>query len=231
MYIRIEMEQDKIWDYFQNDGADSFDGSYNRLNFLTRFCKEKGIKVLNIGIGNGTLEQIAINKNIDIYTLDPSEKAILKIRDKIEERKAKVGYSQEIPFENNFFDIVIMSEVLEHLNNDVLTATIKDVDRVLKKNGKFIGTVPYAENLIEQVVVCPKCAEKFHRWGHIQSFNEENLNLLLKQKFSKTYLKPKLFINWKTLNVKGRIVAVLNFIAYTFGIKKSGLNLFFEARK
>jgi len=225
------MEQDKIWDYFQNDGADSFDGSYNRLNFLINNCRENNVKVLNIGIGNATLENIALNKNIDIYTLDPSEKAILNIQERLGEGRAKVGYSQKIPFEDNFFDVVIMSEVLEHLEDNTLLATIEDVYRVLKKDGKFIGTVPYAENLVEQLVICPKCGEQFHRWGHVQSFNEKSLNSLLKRKFTQIYLKPKLFTNWKGLNNKGKTVAVINNIAYMFGIKKSGLNLFFEARK
>ena len=224
------MEQDKIWDYFQNEGIDSFDGSYSRLNFLIKQCNIN-IKVLNIGVGSGVLEKIALSKNIDIYTLDPSEKAIIAMQEKIGNQKAKVGYSQEIPFDDEFFDVVIMSEVLEHLDDDILLATINDIHRVLKENGKFIGTVPYNENLKEQLVICPKCGEQFHRWGHIQSFEEERLGLLLKNKFTHVVMKQKLFINWKTLNIKGKIVSVLNYFAYMVKLKNSGLNLFFEVRK
>ncbi len=224
------MEQDRIWDYFQNEGINSFEGSYSRLNFLIKQCAVN-MKVLNIGVGSGVLEQIALSKNIDIYTVDPSEKAIIRMQEQIGIKKAKVGYSQNIPFDDNFFDVVIMSEVLEHLDDDVLLATINDVNRVIKKNGKFIGTVPYNENLNEQLVICPKCGEPFHRWGHIQSFEEERLGLLLKDKFTHIFMKPKLFINWKTLNIKGKIVSVLNYLAYRAKIKNSGLNLFFEAKK
>lgn len=224
------MEQDKIWDYFQNEGVNSFEGSYGRLNFLIKQCGVN-MKILNIGVGNGIFEKIALSNNIDIYTLDPSEKAIFNIQKKLGMQKAKVGYSQNIPFEDDFFDMVIMSEVLEHLDDSILIATISEVNRVLKQDGKFIGTVPYNENLSEQLVVCPKCGEQFHRWGHIQSFGEENLAVLLKKNFSNISLKPKMFINWNTLNIKGKMMAFINYLVYMINVKKSGLNLFFEARK
>ncbi len=224
------MEQDKIWDYFQNEGANSFEGSYARLNFLIKQCGVN-MKILNIGVGNGIFEKIALSNNIDIYTLDPNEKAIFNIQKKLGMQKAKVGYSQDIPFEDDFFDMVIMSEVLEHLDDSILIATISEVNRILKQDGKFIGTVPYNENLSEQLVICPKCGEQFHRWGHIQSFGKENLAVLLKKNFSNISLKPKMFINWNTLNIKGKTMAFINYLVYMINVKKSGLNLFFEARK
>lgn len=224
------MEQNKIWDYFQNEGVDSFDGSYKRLGFLLKQCPE-GSKVLNIGVGNAIFEQMALAKDIDIYTVDPNENAIAKLQKQIGLNKAKVGYSQQIPFENDLFDVVVMSEVLEHLDNVVLTSTISDVHRVLKQGGRFIGTVPYKENLLDQLAICPTCGEQFHRWGHIQSFDEKGLEKLLKQKFSLITLQVKLFINWKRLNFKGKVVSLLNYLVYVCGLKESGLNLFFEVKK
>ena len=224
------MNQDKIWDYFQNEVEDSFAGSYPRLkNLVNQF--NKGDKVLNIGVGGAVFEKLANDYGLIVYSLDPSEKSILKIQQLFGESRAKVGYSQNIPFEDNFFDGVVMSEVLEHLNEDVIKETLKEVRRVLKSGAIFIGTVPYKENLKEQVVICPKCGEKFHRWGHIQSFNENKINSILGQYFSNIILKPKMYISWNMLNYKDKIAAFIGYLFFIIGIKTSGLNLYFQGQK
>lgn len=50
------------------------------------------------------------------------------------------GDAQKMPFENNFFDKVIMSEVAEHLPNDL--KGLKEVYRCLKPGGILLLTVP-----------------------------------------------------------------------------------------
>lgn len=50
------------------------------------------------------------------------------------------GDVNKMPFENNFFDKVIMSEVAEHLPNDL--KGLKEVYRCMKKGGILILTVP-----------------------------------------------------------------------------------------
>ncbi len=49
--------------------------------------------------------------------------------------RAQVGFSQNIPFPDSQFDVVIMTEVLEHRTDDVLNATLGEVKRVLKPRG------------------------------------------------------------------------------------------------
>ena len=49
--------QDRIWDYFQNDAAESFAGSHSRLAFLARQLRPP-CKVLDIGVGSGLFEAV-----------------------------------------------------------------------------------------------------------------------------------------------------------------------------
>ena len=224
------MDQEKIWDYFQNNLPESFHGSYGRLSYLLRDM-QPSMKVLNIGIGGGVLERLALQKNIDIYAVDPNEKTVSKIQELIGKEKAQVGYGQNLPFDDTFFDVVIISEVLEHLNDSIIDKTLQEIYRVLKKGGKLIGTVPYNENLQEQIVVCPKCSEVFHRWGHVQSFDERRMQELLEKHFQNVQVHPKMFVSWRTLNWKGKIAALLLYVAYLCKIKKSGLSLYFEGKK
>jgi len=50
----------------------------------------------------------------------------------------------DIPFEDNYFDLVICNHILEHVNEDI--DAMKEICRVLKPNGKAILQVPIAKN-------------------------------------------------------------------------------------
>jgi hypothetical protein len=54
--------------------------------------------------------------------------------------RAKVDYAQSMPFTDHQFEVVVMSEVIEHLTGEELHVTLKEVFRVLKSKGRFIGT-------------------------------------------------------------------------------------------
>src|SRR5690349_13372121 len=169
--ITPPMGQDVIWEHFQNEGAAAFGGADPRLEFLVRRLRP-GERVLDVGVGSGVLERLATDKGVEIWGLDPSERSIDQLRDKLRMgERAQVGYGQEMPFPDNQFDAVVMTEVLEHLDEDTRTKTLCEVRRVLKPGGRLLGTVPARERLEDSEVVCPNCTHHFHRWGHHASFD------------------------------------------------------------
>ena len=176
------MQQTKIWDYFQNNpdvGNLAFNAELRYQYLADRI--QNGMNVLDIGVGRGGLERLLVSKGVNVYCLDPNKESIDYLRAEFDlGDRARVGFSQEIPFENERFDVVIMSEVLEHLSDKKFEKTLEEVCRVLRPGGKFIGTVPATEDLLVSRVVCPDCAKVFHRWGHVQSFSQE----LLKARFA-----------------------------------------------
>ena len=112
----MQDKQDRFWDYYQTEAFHYFDLSYPRLDFLASRIK-RGQSVLNIGVGNGYLEDKLHHRGVDIHALDPSQKAMNKLKEKLPlGDRGQVGYCQAIPFSSNYFDVVIMTEVLEHLN-------------------------------------------------------------------------------------------------------------------
>jgi len=224
------MNQEKIWEAFQNDESlvDTAFSARRRFEFIAKKIPQ-GCRVLNIGVGNGHLESILVDKGGIVSCLDPSDSAIDKLRERLGlGDRAKSGYSQLIPFSNNSFDYVIMSEVLEHLSDETINATLKEVKRVLKKEGKFIGTVPADENIEENIVICPHCAERFHRWGHVQSFSEEKLLKLLESEFYPVTVKRTLFSDYKQLNWKGKVLAILQVFQVYMNLKGRTQNFYFE---
>ncbi len=52
------------------------------------------------------------------------------------------GFAEKIPFENNEFDVVFSSHVLEHVENE--EKSLKEMKRVLKEDGIFIIGMPTA---------------------------------------------------------------------------------------
>lgn len=225
--------QDVIWDHFQNEGVDAFSGVGPRVEFLASRLRS-GERALNIGVGAGSLERAALGKGVDIWTLDPSERAIARLRETLAVGdKASVGYSQNIPFDSNAFDVVIMSEVLEHLDDAVLASTLPEVARVLRSGGRFIGTVPAREVLADQIAVCPSCGHSFHRWGHQRRFDIDSLRRMLAPQFEVSTADEQFFISWDRANWRQRLAGLIKKALSARNIGTYGLcrNIYFEAIK
>ena len=225
--------QEKIWEHFQNEGLESFSQSRGRMEFLVRHLSPS-TRVLNIGVGNGVLESLAVSKGVDIWSLDPSERSIDRLRQSLAVGdKAQAGYSQAMPFADSHFDAVVMSEVLEHLDDEVLEATLDEVHRVLQVGGTFIGTVPARENLAESLVVCPDCGLQFHRWGHKRSFDVERLTAILATRFSVDKVEEQFFVDWDSVGWSRKLQGLIKKLLSWRGIGTYGIcrNIYFSAQK
>lgn len=93
--------------------------------------------ILDLGAGAGILKQMNF-KGIArrVHGLDPDER-VLK-NPFLDE--AKVGFGEEIPYENETFDIVLSNNVMEHLKNP--DTVFLEVKRVLKPGGHFLLKTP-----------------------------------------------------------------------------------------
>ena len=227
------MGQNLIWDHFQNEGVAAFSGASPRLEFLVRQLR-RGERVLNVGVGSGELEALARRKGVDIWALDPGERAIEKIRSLLSlGDRAQTGYSQRMPFRDDHFDAVIMTEVLEHLEDDVREQSLAEAHRVIKLGGRLIGTVPAREQLAQSEVVCPSCSHHFHRWGHKAAFDVASMTATLKGHFAIEAVHERFFNEWESVGWGRRATGMLKkFLSWrglgTYGIAR---NIYFVVRK
>lgn len=106
--------------------------------------KYKPKRILDAGCGRGFyLYGINSYKFVkEIHGIDINEKYLKIAKNINQDKRVKIKKSNiyKLPYENNSFDLIICSEVLEHLKDD--KKALKELHRVLKPNGKLIITVP-----------------------------------------------------------------------------------------
>ena len=106
--------------------------------------KEKSDKVLDIGCGDGIFPIELAKRGYSVVGVDLNVKSVnyAKYFSKRSEVKIDflVGDACHLPFANESFDIILCSEVLEHIKDD--EGAIREIERVLKQNGLLILTVP-----------------------------------------------------------------------------------------
>lgn len=195
-----QTEQDRIWRFYQNAGVHIGQFDVPRQYFMARQCRP-GQSVLNIGVGTGLLEQLLHQRGVEVHSLDPDPEAVARLRSQLGlGDRARVGYAQDIPFESEQFDTVIMAEVIEHLEDGVLQASLKEVLRVLKRGGMLLLSTPYREDVVGRQVFCPHCLRTFHPYGHVQSFDKVRLHCLLAEAgYAPIRLKVTTFVRWTPL--------------------------------
>lgn len=227
------MNQDKVWEHFQTEGLEKFSLSVPRLDFLLRQARKiagsRKIRVLNIGVGDGWIEQKCMALGWETYALDPIERAIARVA--AAGVRGKVGHIEAIPFDDNFFDIVFCSEIIEHLSREQIQQGLSEVNRILKREGVLLGTVPFNENLFEGRVVCPDCGSVFHRIGHQQSFDTTTLPAVFQNSLKVETVRTEYFCDWPTLNWKGKAIALVKKGLLAAGVHGANENIYFTARK
>ncbi|MGB3298919.1 MAG: class I SAM-dependent methyltransferase [Phormidesmis sp.] len=89
--------------------------------------------VADIGCGYGPLRSVVENKGAKWIGIEPfsSRSDIVK------------ASAEALPFEDSYFDVVIMNAVLEHIPD--VSKAFSEVSRVLKKDGCLIGYVAFME--------------------------------------------------------------------------------------
>jgi 2-polyprenyl-3-methyl-5-hydroxy-6-metoxy-1,4-benzoquinol methylase len=210
--------QGVIWKHFQNERQDSFAGSRPRLTFLIRQIAKRSSgrpSVLNVGIGDGYFDRQAKLAGWKIESIDPDEQTVARLR--AEGITAHVGSVEKLPQASGSMDFVTVSEVLEHLTDEQSRAGLAEISRVLKPGGRVVGTVPHAEDLIAQQVICPQCGHVFHRWGHQRSLTLPQVRAMLSAQFVIESIGRTAFVD-----LRGR--GILGFLKGTFriGLAKLG---------
>ena len=123
--------------------------------------------ILDVGCGNGIITN-CLPKNIYVIGLDSSEEALKTVT-----RETKLGSITNLPFDDNSFDLVMASDVIEHLPDDIYQQSISELFRVSSKY--VMVAVPHGELLEKSYTKCADCGFRYHINHHQRSLNEDDL--------------------------------------------------------
>jgi SAM-dependent methyltransferase len=224
--------QAHIWTHFQQeDSAGVFQASHARHAAILRTIRRRlGVAnpvVLNVGIGDGNFERKAAELGWIVYALDPDPGAVARLRG--EGIEAKVGSIDAVPFGDGQFHAVVATEVLEHLTDDERQAALREIARMLKPDGYFLGTVPFREDMEMNMAVCPQCRHVFHRWGHTTSFDLAKVREELGPFFGEISCRTTAFVPFKGRPLSGKLKGLVRLLLARRGAAIAVPSLFFVA--
>ncbi len=142
---------------------------------------KEGHRVLDAGCGGGRHTFRALAENSQVWATDMCRQELEAVRLGVWDRRDQ-GYIKgryvafqgdifNLPFEDGFFDRVIIAEVMEHLYEDV--GALRELVRVLKPGGKAAVTVPtwFSERVYKLL-----SDEYFNTpGGHVRIYNPHEL--------------------------------------------------------
>tara|TARA_Y100000590_G_scaffold136257_1_gene155996 strand:- start:11229 stop:11936 length:708 start_codon:yes stop_codon:yes gene_type:complete len=145
-------------------------------------------RVLDIGCGEGRHSLgLYIDREINVIGMDLSIKDMKTAKNRIKDFSISecnqascnfgAGNIHQLPFEDNSFDAVICSEVLEHL--DTLESAVTEIVRVLKPGGVLAVSVP---RFLPELI-CWKLSPSYSKTpgGHVRIFRHKQLRQLILQ--------------------------------------------------
>lgn len=99
--------------------------------------------ILDIGCGIGWFEKMAIETSCKrIIGIEPAGERIKQTKKEVPQAIFKTGIALKLPFEENYFDLITMFDVLEHLPENSESRALKEIKRVLKKKASLIISTP-----------------------------------------------------------------------------------------
>ncbi len=173
--------------YYEQFDWSSFQHGEGDFSVFRSFIPEGVESIIDVGCGNGTITN-RLGKEYKIVGVDRSIEAL-----KLVETEKIQSSCDDIPVENQSYDLVFSSELLEHLDDHTYQKTISEFKRISKSY--ILVSTPFDESLSKGMVECPNCTYQYHMNSHFRSFTLDTY---------KNDFKEYEIVSFKTFGVKVR---------------------------
>jgi SAM-dependent methyltransferase len=144
----------------------------DRLATTVASVPEERWSTLDLGCGDGRVSQLLRRVREGLLVSFDISLAALR---RVPPPRCR-GSAEFLPFADRAFDLVMATEILEHLPQEIYACVLQEMVRVTQKY--ILVTVPNDENLDENIAVCPACGSRFHVWGHRRKYTTRELGKL-----------------------------------------------------
>lgn len=118
----------------------------DRIKKAYSFIPKHAKRILDVGAGYGFVEELLQKSDSEIFGIDISSQGISLLNQRFR-GEYKKGSISNIPYPDNFFDVVLGLEIVEHILPSEIFSAFLEVKRVLKKRGVLILSIPVNEGL------------------------------------------------------------------------------------
>lgn len=179
-----------------------------RVNVFIKEFKGKNIKkILDVGCGSGLNTKTLKDSGFEVMGVDVSENATFEAKRKYPEIEFSVARIEKLPFPDKTFDAIYCAEVIEHIYDTEVA--IKELNRVLKKDGYLFLSTPYHGFLKNLILILFGFEKHFNPSGpHVRFFTRNSLQKLLENngfKVQKTLNLGRFWPLWMDMIVISKI--------------------------
>ena len=195
----MEHTKSKLTDFYEDhhDEGGRYGGSdmESQRADLYKNWIPKGSKVVDLGGRDGQLTRHFLEGN-SVTLGDVDQAALDSAKEKFNIDTQQVNLNESFPFKDKSFDVVTMSEVLEHLPYPKIT--LAEIQRIIKPDGFFICNFPLAYHLQDRLRVMT---------GSRLTISKDPTHLQFLSFTDAVYLLGKYFVIEKVKVLKGGKIA------------------------
>ncbi len=126
---------------YKDDIETRLTGRHKKAMRLSGDVRDKVI--LNIGCSIGWYEQFTTRQNCKLIVgIDTDARALARARELVNRAEFILCSALKLPFEDSYFDMVTMFDVIEHVEKNTEINCLAEINRVLKSNGTLILSTP-----------------------------------------------------------------------------------------
>ncbi|MBN1252090.1 MAG: class I SAM-dependent methyltransferase [Bacteroidales bacterium] len=231
--MKLDDNLQKTYDqYYENDISEWRTlGAIDKVKNIIELAGYENNKIIEIGAGDGSILSMLSEKKFakEYYAVEISESAIELLKKKKIESVIEItkfdGY--KIPYPDKFFDLAILSHVLEHVEYPRLL--LRELKRISKKQ---LIEVPrdYSYGV-------DKKFKQLISYGHINVYTPTLLRFLLNTESFKIikdkmsfYSKEIIEYSWKANNKKSGLIFKIKLLMYLI-LRKLAFIIFPDSRK
>lgn len=197
IYKKIYSDQKNLGDLFESPRVNIMLDIINGLNITKK-------NILDIGCYDGTFLSLIKNRNNNFFGIEASEWAAQKARENgIEVQKIFFDSMDKMQYADNFFDIVVAGEIIEHIfDTDFF---LEEIRRVLKPGGHLIISTPNIASLGRRLLlffginpIIELSPNEPDSSGHIRYFTHKTLKKILEKHGFKILFSQSDLVNFSS---------------------------------